>query len=126
MLATYSQPGNIDRHDKWFQSARSFLAVNDETLERQLCAVAPKYRDELLANPRGRAAYKLIQEQLEVLKLAQRTLVPEVAPHASKKPSDSQSWVQTLDKSIEVKPSFFGMSINLKELLKAIVRAWKR
>ena len=126
VLASYAQPGNIDRHDLWFESSRSFLAVNVSELERTLCSVAPKYREQLLLEPRGRAAYRLIQEQLQVLKLAQRQLQQRKPNTIGAVAEAAPDWKQLLDKSIEVKPGFFGLSLNLKELVKGLFKAkWK-
>jgi hypothetical protein len=70
VLRTYNQVGNIDRHDLWFTEAKNFLSVAAPEYLEKLHSVLPKYRGKLLSEPRGRAAYNLIQEQLEVLKLA--------------------------------------------------------
>ena len=77
VLRTYNQRGNIDRYDLWWTETKNFLSVNvPETVEK-FRSIAPKYREALLEEPYGRAAYNLIQEHLEVLKLA-RGLAAEV------------------------------------------------
>ena len=122
ILAGYSEIGNIDQHDLWFQAARSFLAVNDPELEQRLLSVAPKYRDSLLSEPNGRAAYMLIQEQLEVVKLARYRLVGMGEVTASS-PKSSPTWVNVVDEATEVKPGLFGVTVDLKKLFKDL---WSR
>lgn len=75
VLRTYNQRGNIDRYDLWWTEAKNFLSVNLPEFVTRFCAIAPKYSDALIAEPYGRANYNLIQELLEVLKLARATLI---------------------------------------------------
>ena len=84
VLRSYNQKGNIDSHDLWFTETKNFLSVNAPQFVERLHSVAPKYREALLLEPRGRAAYNLIQEQLEVLKLARANFDAQPAdPHPS-------------------------------------------
>ena len=68
VLRGYDQRGNIDRHDLWITAVQSFLKVNAPEFLEAIRSVAPKYRERLLLEPYGRAAYELIQEQIEVLR----------------------------------------------------------
>lgn len=75
VLQTYNQRGNIDRYDLWWTEAKNFLSVNLPEFVTRFCAIAPKYSEALIAEPYGRANYNLIQEHLEVLKLAKAALI---------------------------------------------------
>jgi diguanylate cyclase (GGDEF)-like protein len=74
LLGTYNKPGNIAQHDLWFTEARNFLAVSAPIYLEKFVSIGPKYHDQLLHEAHGRAAYNLIREQLEVLRLAKGEL----------------------------------------------------
>jgi hypothetical protein len=123
VLRTYDQAGNIDRHDLWFTEAKNFLSVNAPDFLDKLHSIAPKYRDQLLLEARGRAAYNLIQEQLEVLKLARGQLSESRSPvqvHEEDKSSGS------LVDAVEMKPGIFGFSLDLKMLFKRLWQLFRR
>jgi hypothetical protein len=89
VLRTYNQHGNIDRYDLWWTEAKNFLSVNLPELVPKFTTIVPKYRDALLSEPFGRAAYNLIQEHLEVLLLAKSTLLDAVETADRRKLQDA-------------------------------------
>jgi len=112
VLKSIGEIGNIDKHDLWFTEAKNFLLVNAPEFSNKLLSVAPKYSAALIDNPHGRAAYNCIQEQLEVLKATRALFLntPEV-DHTERETSGLLS-------TIEMKPGFFGFSIDIKKLWK--------
>ena len=62
--------GNIDQHDLWFAAVHSFLAINGPEFIPQLGSIAEKYANDIQGEHSNRATYHLIQEQIEVLRLA--------------------------------------------------------
>jgi hypothetical protein len=126
VLKGYNQTGNIDRHDLWFTEAKNFLSVNAPQFVEKLSLVAPKYSEQLLEEPYGRAAYNLIQEQLEVIKLARGVLGAPPASHVldTAVVNDVVGLSEGKQKEvITLKPGIWGMSIDLKELGRR-VRNW--
>lgn len=89
VLLTYNQRGNIDRYDLWWTESKTFLSVNLADLVPKFTTTAPKYRDELIADPYGRANYNLIQEHLEVLLLARARLLESTESGERRKLQDS-------------------------------------
>jgi len=124
VLAGVREPGNIDQHDIWISAAKVFMAINEPDLEQRLNSISPKYSNAILREPNGRAAQMLIMEQLEVVRLARYRQADRGGIRASN--TDEQStWVADIDKSIEIKPGIFGVTIDIKGILKALIRRFR-
>jgi len=123
VLRTYNQVGNVDRHDLWFTEAKNFLSLNAPDSLDKLHSIGPKYHDQLLEEAYGRAAYNLIQEQLEVLKLARGQLSE---PHSSVQVHEEDKSPKSLVDAVEMKPGIFGFSLDLKILFKRLWRLFQR
>ena len=123
VLRTYNQVGNIDRHDLWFTEAKSFFSVNAPGFLDRLNAIAPKYRDQLLLEAHGRAVYNLIQEQLEVVKLAKGQLSESSSPVQAREEDYS---LQSLADAVEMKPGAFGFSFDLKIVFKRLWQLFRK
>jgi hypothetical protein len=121
ILRGYNQPGNIDAHDLWFTKTKNFLSVNAPELLEKLHAVAPKYRERLWQEPRGRAVYNLIQEQLEVVKYARAYLAESASGIGG---SNVDPTANRLIDAVEMKPGMFGFSVDLKTLFKRLRDLW--
>lgn len=110
VLMTIGKYGNIDNHDLWITEAKNFLSVNAPEFKDKLLSVSPKHSSALIENPNGRAAYNCIQEQLEVLKTARGSLsITTERRNANRETSGLLS-------AIEMKPGFWGFSIDVKKL----------
>ncbi len=122
VLRNYDKIGNIDSHDLWFTEIKNFLSVNAPQFLEKLHSVAPKYREQLWQDPRGRAAYNLIQEQLEVVKLARASLSGAVSKIVGPNPDRLER--EGLLDAVEMKPGMFGFSIDLKAVFKRLRQFW--
>ncbi|MFQ5787515.1 MAG: hypothetical protein ACE5H1_05990 [Thermodesulfobacteriota bacterium] len=117
VLRSYNKKGNIDQHDLWFTEVHSFLVVNAPEFVEKFKSIAPKYRDALLVNAFGRAAYQLIQEQIEVLKEARGSFADSKGNiHAQNSKNDSTDFLEAL----ELKPNIFGFGLNLNFIMKRL------
>jgi len=113
VLKTYNQQGNADTQDLWITEAYNFLKVNMPEFAKKLEPIGSKYRDQLLKEGYGRTAYNLIQEQLEVLKLARGYMFA-----LNSAVSVKQERQESIADALEMKPGMFGFSLNLKILFK--------
>ena len=74
VLRQYNQRGNIDRQDIWITEVRNFFSVIAPQYNKKLNDIADKFKNDLMEEAYGRAAYNYIRQQIEVIRLAKESL----------------------------------------------------